>query len=112
MWIDVDGVAHTVALPDPTELMTTDFELSLDALVAVDRPAVLRIVEQEEEDFFEEDLLGLADPEKESVFERQTPPVSLLAEPVNTPEALRNAVRQVEWRWRLDAISAISHYVD
>lgn len=112
MWVDVDGVAHTVALPDPTGLMTTDFELSLDALLAVDRAAVLRIVEQEEDRFFEEDLLGLADPAKESVFERQTPPMALLAGPVNTSEALRSAVRQVEWRWRLDAISAISHYVD
>jgi len=43
--VDEEGVDHTVALLDPTRVMTADFQVSLDALVAGDRHA-LRVIVQ------------------------------------------------------------------
>ena len=112
MWIDADGVAHSVALPDPSDLMSSVFKASLDALLSKDRAAVSLILEQEEERIFEQDLTKLADPEKESAFEGLTPPGSLLDCPVSVPEDVRTAVERIDWRWRLDVICALDDYVE
>lgn len=112
MWIDADGVAHSVALPDPSHLMSPTFQTALDALLATDREAVVLILEQEETRLFEQDLAALRDPEKEDVFEGLTPPVSLLDGQVSDSEDVRAALERMDWRWRLDVISALDDYID
>ncbi len=112
MWIDAHGVAHSVALPDPTELMTVAFKQSLDAVASEERAAVLLILEEEEARVFGQDLSGLSDPEKESVFEGLTPPVLILDGHMNAPQDIRTAVESVDWRWRLDVICALDDYIE
>jgi hypothetical protein len=34
MWVTDDGVFHTVALPDPTHVMASQWRVSFDALIA------------------------------------------------------------------------------
>lgn len=53
MWIDDRGVAHTVSLPDPQQLMDSAFADSLAALVRLDSEGVEDAVAQAEEEVFE-----------------------------------------------------------
>lgn len=112
VWIDADGVAHSVAVPDPSDLMSSTFQSALDALLVTDREAVVLTLEQVETRLFAQDLTALADPEKEAVFEGLAPPGLLLDGHVSTPGDVRAVVECVEWRWRLDVICALDDYID
>ncbi|WP_210652162.1 hypothetical protein [Nocardioides sp. SYSU D00065] len=112
MWIDEQGVAHTVALPEPTDVMSDEFRASLDAILAADREALLLILERAEESVFEEDLAALADPEKRAVFEALTPPTALLDTALDSPEALAATIEDTDLRWRLDVVLALGDYID
>lgn len=112
MWIDADGVAHSVALPDPSDVMSSTFHDDLEALLATDREAVVRIVEKEETRLFEQDLTTLRDPEKEAAFEGLAPPGSLLDGHLSASEDVRAVIERIDWRWRLDAICALDDYID
>ena len=48
MWIDQSGVAHTVALPDPTALMDAAFTASVNALRHSDPATLKRAIEDVE----------------------------------------------------------------
>jgi hypothetical protein len=112
MWIDADGVAHSVALPDPSDLMSVEFRTGLDDLLTRESTAVSQIVEDEEDRFFDEDLTTLADVEKESAFEGLAPPRSVLDGHVGAPDDVRTAIANADWRWRLDVICALDDYIE
>jgi hypothetical protein len=109
MWIDDDGVTHTVALPDPTHVMTDDFRASLDALVARDRDALRAIVERAEIRAHETDWSELVGSEMHVAAHA---PAELLQGRLATPDDVAHAVDQVVPRWRLDVILALDDYVD
>lgn len=111
MWIDARGVAHTVALPNPVDVMSQQFKASFDVLLSVDREAVFDVLERAEERMFDEDISILADPEKESAFERQTPPRPLLDGEVRSADEVNAAVGRTDWRWRLDVVCALIDYI-
>lgn len=43
--IDDDGVLRTVALPDPTDVMTEQFRVGLDSIIAIHRDPLRELVE-------------------------------------------------------------------
>lgn len=45
MWVGDQGVCHTVALPDPTELMSDTFRQSLDQLMVRDQKDLDEVIE-------------------------------------------------------------------
>jgi hypothetical protein len=109
MWIDDDGVTHTVALPDPTRVMSDDFRASLDALVAGDRDALRVIVEHAEMRAHEADWSDLVGSE---IHVAAPAPVDLLQGRLATPDDVAHAIDQVVPRWRLDVILALDDYLD
>jgi hypothetical protein len=79
MWVDVEGVCHTVALPDPTELMSDGFRESLDRLIGEQAEEVSDLLSAEEDQFYQEQLAGLPIDVQEHSFEGMSPPSGLLA---------------------------------
>jgi hypothetical protein len=108
MWIDDGGVAHTVALPDPTEVMSDDFRAGLDALAHSDANALREVIEQAEEQIYEAGWLELS---TSAEYVGATPPVSLLRGHVRTARDVANAIDQTDLRWRLDVIMALDDYM-
>ena len=102
-------VAHTVALPNPTDVMSTEFREGLDRLSPSDREAL-----QDEVERWEEGLLsagrhgftGSAD------LVEVVPPTALLQGSVWTVQDVEAAVERVEPQWRLDALLALGDYLD
>lgn len=112
MWMDDQGVAHTVALPNPAEVMTDDFRRDLDALVATQPAEIEEVLAAAEEQIFERDLSGLAESRTQAQFEGVTPPVGLLDGSLRTASDLSVALARVDLRWRLDAVMALTDYVE
>lgn len=112
MWIDDDGVAHTVALPDPTHVMADDFRTSLDLLAEQDRPRLRDLLEVAEIRLLDADLSRLKRPAHDAEFREAAAPGDLLRGRMATPEDLTRLIGQVELRWRMDAILALFDYVD
>lgn len=112
MWISDDGRINTVALPKPTDVMTTDFAVA-------SRVAWLRSkrrVRQRWINDLEESTLTEAISHESSTDERAfagiTPPRELLS---GSPESLADiagAMRDVELRWRVDAVMALIDHLD
>jgi hypothetical protein len=109
VWIDDEGVAHTVALPDPTLVMSEDFRSSLDTLAARDREALCAVVEHAEMRAYETDWSDLRGSE---IHVRAAAPADLLRGHLVTPDDLVHAIDQVVPRWRLDVILALDDYLD
>lgn len=96
MWLDSDGGIHTVALPDPTDVMSEGFRASLDVLVETNRASVEDLLERAEELLLEEDLGALGTDE---AFVGQSPPQALLDGSVSTEAELEQALQGVNLRW-------------
>jgi len=111
MWIDDDGVVHTVALPSPTELMSAGFRGSLDALVEVDSRRVLDLVESQQDRFLSVENVSPIDADTEARFHGATPPRNLLDGPVSTLDDLGAVIAAVDRRWRLDVLMALEDYL-
>lgn len=111
MWVDDQGVCHTAALPDPTERMSDDFRRSLDQLIVRAQEDVAEAIEIEETLFFEERAGLLVWDSAEAEFEGAAPPKGLMAEPVGTVADLRQLIREIDSRWRLDALLAVDDYL-
>lgn len=111
MWVDYDGVAHTVALPRPKQLMTKSFRVSLEVLVQSDPDAVQAALEIAEEQVFEVEPAAAA-PEVEARFVGLPPPRKILRGSVEDVSGLVAALDRVDQRWRLDAILALHDYID
>ena len=112
MWLDDHGVCHTVALPDPTELMSGHFRKSLDELLARGIDEVAELVEAEEIRFYEQKAERFPSQFDETHFVGVVPPEPLLVEPMRTVQDLRRLIREIDDRWRLDALVAVTDYVD
>ena len=112
MWIDKDGVSHTVALPEPAELMSDDFRSGLDVLLMTQREQVEQVVEAAQMQIFEQDLLNAFPTNGEHAFEGMPPPNHLLVGEPLTVNDLASALGRTDLRWRLDAALAIEDYID
>lgn len=107
MWIDDEGVVHTVALPDPTDVKSDGFRSSLDQLISQDSESVAEMIATEQDRFFD----GEAGTPDGNEYAGVTPPLGLLDKPVRTPEELRSTLAAVDMRWRLDVLMALEDYV-
>jgi hypothetical protein len=112
MWVDEEGVAHTVALPKPQQLMTTSFRRARDELLHSHRTRLDELLAEAEDALLTEGALAPDEPEVRAHFEGRPPPVKVLRGEPETPEDLAEAIGQVEARWRLDAVLALQDYVD
>jgi hypothetical protein len=106
--MDEGGVAHAVALPDPTQLMSGLFRASLDALVSMRHDEVLELLERVQEETYEQRWSIPVDP----AYEHASPPQGLLDVEVWAEDDLEAALKGVDLRWRLDAVLALDDYVD
>jgi hypothetical protein len=110
MWMDAEGIAHTVALPDPTDAMSEEFRLALDRLISADREAIEAVVEAAEEQVYEA-LSGFVRSD-EAHFEGLPAPLELLEGSPQTAHDLADLIARIDLRWRLDAVMAIVDHVD
>lgn len=109
MWIDDAGVAHTVALPNPTDVMSSEFREALDALAPGDREALGDEVQRWEERLYAAGWQGFA---MSSELEGAGPPTALLEGRVQTVGDVEAAVERVDQQWRLDVLVALADYLD
>lgn len=112
MWIDEDGVAHTVAIPEPADLMSDDFRRDLDSLVAGRRSEVEHVLEAAQTGIFEQDLPAVVGLDGDIEFEGTPAPPELLIGELVTVHDLASALERTDLRWRLDAVLAIEDYID
>jgi hypothetical protein len=108
VWIDEEGVAHTAALPVPTQVMTEDFRTSLDAVASSNLTALRMEVERAEVRAYDTDWSELRGSE---IHVGAPAPSGLLRGHVATPEAVADAIDAVVPRWRLDVIVALDDYL-
>ncbi len=111
MWVDDQGVCHTVALPNPTVLMSDVFRHSLDRLLARGPEDVAELIETEETRFYEEHAGSHSGDSDEPGFVGATPPQGLMTRPIATSADLISLIREIEDRWRLDALVALDDYL-
>lgn len=102
-------MAHTVALPDPTEVMDARFVASLDALDTWDTERLTHLIEEAEERLF---ATNLSDLSRSADFVGAPPPRGLLSGAVSTAVDVAAAIERVALRWRLDAILALQDHID
>jgi hypothetical protein len=69
------------------------------------------VIEIEQIRFFEERADLLLWDSEETQFVKAAPPLALLAEPVGTVDDLRQLIRGIDDRWRLDALLALDDYL-
>ena len=108
MWIDDRGVIHTVALPDPTELMTAEFQQGFDSIAVSHRREVQDVIDATHEEMLDADVVPAAD---EVEYAAASPPVEILRGEIVHPSDVRRAIRGVAERWRLDAVLALDEYL-
>lgn len=112
MWIDDEGRLHTVALPDPAEVMTDEFRQSFDTLIDRHADEVTELISGEEDAFYASGInRGAPIDAGERDFEGLPAPQDLLVGPVSSLEDLRARIEAVDARWRLDVICALDDYV-
>ncbi len=108
MWVDESGVAHTVALPDPTDVMADDFRADLDFIALTDLDALQRVIAQAEEQVYEAGWFELS---TSTEFVEAAPPIALLRGRVLSTSDVVGAIEQTDLRWRLDVIMALDDYL-
>lgn len=109
MWVDGKGVLHTVALPDPTDVMAGEFCRGLDSLLVDEREHLRDIVEDVQTRLLEMDWSHM----NRSEFDvESTPPRDLLHGAVQTSVDVSDAIERVQERWRLDVALALEDYID
>jgi hypothetical protein len=111
MWRTPDGVAHTVALPDPTYAMTPEFVESLDRLDASERQRLTSLITVSMNVVFDarpEDV----DPVDLESTEWDALPDGYLHGSYPTARDLITYLGEIEARWRLDSLEAVDDYLD
>ncbi len=111
MWVDDEGVFHTVALPDPAELMSDQFRVTFHRLVDQAPGEVDELIETEQDHFFDAHDDWSVDVENEALHEGQAPPAGILNASVGTLDDLKDMIRSVSPRWRLDVLMALEDVV-
>ena len=109
MWVTADGVAHTVALPRPSELLT---EHALSAFENLrkglgDEP-LQELLEGEESAIFDDTPASDTD----DSFVGISPPRAVLDGDVSTADLLVATVRAMDPRWRLDVVLALQDLIE
>ncbi len=104
MWIDDGGVAHTVALTDPTNVISDDFRKALDAIAQSGVEALRRVVRQAEKQLYGAGWLEVSTSEE---YVGAAPPVDLLRGHPLAAREVSDAIEQTDLRWRLDVIMAL-----
>ena len=112
MWVDEDGVAHTVALPEPQQLMSKSFRRALDQLRRSHPTQIDEILSNAEDAIFSDGAVTPDEPGVRAHYEGHPPPIEILQGDPRTPDDLAQTINQVEPRWRLDAVLALQDYVD
>ena len=109
MWLDPDGVAHTVAVPDWSEVV---------ALRVVGRggelgpAALLAVLDALEERTYAEIAAIPYDGARERAFVRQVPAHRVFQTAGRGPAALVAQLGSVDLRWRLDHLTALRDLLD
>jgi hypothetical protein len=112
VWVDEQGVAHTVALPKPKQVMTKSFRHSVDSVLRTERAQVETALAAAEEAIFELGMWEPIVPDTETEFEGRPPPAKVLDGVLADAKDLRSAIDAVDIRWRLDVVLALQDYVD
>ncbi|NPD05998.1 hypothetical protein HN031_15050 [Nocardioides sp. zg-1308] len=108
MWVDSNGVLHTVGLPDPADVMTGEFRRGVDALLAAERERLSDMVDEVQTRLLEMDWSHL----RSECDVESTPPPNLLHGAVQTSDDVSDAIERVQERWRLDVALALEDYID
>jgi len=103
MWVTPDGVLHTVALPDPSQVLTAPAEDAFRRLVGQEGTAVETFLEAAETDCYDDVRVDADDR-----FVAEAPPQGLVDRGPRSVTELREIVSAVPPRWRLDVVMALS----
>ncbi len=113
MWRTEDGRVHTAALPDPTELFTSGALAALRAFFdGEDAGAVEELLESVHEDAIDASVEPPFNADEEEAFVAETPLVDLFSAQIGTEAELRAALSALDWRWRLDIVTAMGDLTD
>jgi len=110
MWVTPDGVAHTVALPDPTSAMQDNFTASITSLSEDDRDALSRRILELEDEIFafiesRDDAIPDA-PNDEGLLD------GYLQGRFESVDAISDYLGRIELPWQLDALTAVQELLD
>jgi hypothetical protein len=89
--------------------MSDRFRESFDLLISRALAAVVDLLERVEERIYEQEMWSLP---VDATFEHVPPPQGILDDEVRTEADLEAAIQGVDLRWRLDAVMALTDYVD
>jgi hypothetical protein len=104
MWLNDEGVMNTVALPDPSVVMSPSFVSSLRRLVEAHAEDISTALDELEDEIFEQ--MWNYDATVESEFVGSPPSGILLVGHPDSVESLVREIGGVDSRWRLDALMA------
>jgi len=109
MWVAEDGVQRTIALPDPSDVLSEEGLSTFAVLVsAADR--------DELELWIDDRLLALHDatfkPDPDGVFVERVPAAGMLDGDLSTYEGLGAALDDVDPRWQVDLLLALHDLID
>lgn len=109
MWIDADGAFHTVALPEPADVLTADALASLHRLRnAEGAERVEEFLAREEDALLDGEFL----PDSDDQHVGAVPPMGVLDGDLGSLESLSEALGSVPERWRLDVLQALADLND
>lgn len=108
MWMDSDGVTHSVALSDPSTAMGPETVASLNALSDDERSRVLKALDNYESDeaVWREIMASALGPEGEPL------PHGFLTQTIRNADEALAVVNSAEPAWRIDVLLAIQDYLE
>ena len=111
MWLDSEGVTHTVALPDPSAAMSTETVASLKALSEDERARVLDALD----DYYWNDYIAFSPSDTITLAlapEGAPLPDGFLSGTIKSAEDALTMVDSTEPAWRIDVLEAIQDYLE
>ncbi len=108
MWVTADGVAHTVALPEPRQVLSPRALESLTVLMTTAAEDLLLATIERAQDAV---LEGPLHPDEDDGGVGCAPSPEVLDADVSTLDAVLAAIRDVDLRWRLDVVMALDDIV-
>jgi hypothetical protein len=109
MWLTADRIIHTVALPNPEEVLGPVAARCWAELIArTPAESLADRLESHEEEIYDLELSADSDSE----FFEATPPVGVFDVEFTSLDELNDAIRAVETRWRIDVVAALTDLND